>query len=490
MKRWLIIFLVLVGCEPFDLGAATYYVSTTGNNANAGTITSPFATINRAWTAVANNSDDIIYVRGGTYTYAMLGTTTLSGKDGIGVGQRISVFNYPGEIPIIDFLDYSGSSATEIIRIENCDYVHIKGLELRHNVQPVSGRLGYGLRVSYRVNNCIFENMNIHHCGGWGVVIYGGSNVDGYQSNNNLYYRIDSHHHSDRYSAGSGAWGGSDGFLLNSYNGYTYPSMGTVFRQCRAYWNSDDGWDNRLFNGNAIYDECWAFWNGYQPGYTSSDPDVEVQGGNGYGFKLGSRYAAHTATVMREMYNCIAFENRETGIQMEHSDGAYDMSSELYNNTAYGNGRAGFSCGAISVGTTWLRNNLSYANGYDIASDDPSIDDEYNASGSSYWRRRDFIPASTDFANLNSTGMDGARGEEGELPILEFLHLNPFGSMVDVGTDVGLSYEGSAPDIGAYEYGEEEEIPPTDPEVTGLVKYFYNNKWVFVTTRDTLVIKR
>jgi hypothetical protein len=75
MKKLLIIPLLLICLLS---SATTYYVSTTGSNNNSGTLSSPFATINKAWSMVS--AGDIIYVRGGTYTYAMMGQTVLSGK--------------------------------------------------------------------------------------------------------------------------------------------------------------------------------------------------------------------------------------------------------------------------------------------------------------------------------------------------------------------------------------------------------------------------
>lgn len=443
-----LIFILLCFVSTLSYGKI-YYVALYGNDNNTGDINSPYATPAFAFTRLTNGGCDTVYIREGVYTYSHLRSNTLQNKDGNSPTQRHLISNYPNEDVVFDFLDYTGTSATQILRIENCDFIHIRGIELRHNIQLPSGRLGYGFRVAQAVNNCLFSYLNVHHCGGWGVIIYGGSNTAGTQSSNNIFYRCDSHHHSDRYS--TDAWGGSDGFLINSYNGYAYPSMNNQFIDCRSWWNSDDGWDNRLFNGSLVYDRCWAFWNGYRPGLTMNDPDVKQQGGNGYGYKLGSKYAPHTSSILRVMHNCLAFENRETGIQLEHSDDQYDMSSRIYNNTAYGNGRAGFSHGAIQVGVTWLRNNLSFSNGYDIASNDVSISDEYNASTSSYWYRRDFIPTADDFVSLNSEGVDGERGVNGELPVLDFLRLKPTSALVDAGIDVGLPFSGNAPDIGAYE---------------------------------------
>lgn len=488
MKKLLIIILLFICIKAHS---ATYYVATDGSNSNPGTREAPFATINRAWTAVQNNSDDIIYIRGGIYTYSMIGVTTLSGKNGISTSRRLSIYNYPGEKPIIDFLDYTLTTATQIIRVEDVDFIHIKGIELRHNIQLLSGRLGYGLRIASRVNDGLFEMVNVHHCGGWGIVVYGGSDVNGLQSNRNVFYRCDSHHHSDRYSTRN-PWGGSDGFLVNSFNGYAYPSLGTIFIECRAWWNSDDGWDSRLFNGDVTYINCWAFWNGYQPGQTLNNPDIWEKGGNGYGYKLGSRRASHTTEVMRTMYRCLAFENREVGIQCEWSDRTEDghsFSSNIYNNTAFGNLIYGFLHGSLPVGTTWLRNNLSYGNS-DYVVNHSSIDDEYNASSSPSWYRRDFISVGYDFVSHESTGSDGPRGEEGELPELNFLKLYVISDLIDVGINVGLPYEGDGPDIGAFEFGSEPEPPITDPEIKGLLKLYYNGKWRMIKYQNNLTKKQ
>jgi len=45
----------------------------------------------------------------------------------------------------------------------------------------------------------------------------------------------------------------------------------------------------------------------------------------------------------------------------------------------------------------------------------------------------------------------GPRSPDGSLPILEFLRLRDGSQLIDRGTDVGLPYNGSAPDLGAYE---------------------------------------
>lgn len=468
--RYIIILLLLTSCvKPIDITGATYYVAIGGSDSNPGTtIGSPFKTLTAAFNVC--NAGDYIYIRGGTYSYSDIGLTTLSSRNGTS-GNPIRIFNYPNEHPVFDYQSYYPESTTRALRIDNCDYIHIKGLEIK-NLRQGSTGTNNGIYIGASSSNNIIENCNIHHIGGWGVVILGGSDTEGQESNNNHILNVDSHHHADRLTG----WGGADGFLMNSYRTSTtawpYASTGTVYENCRAWRNSDDGWDHRLFNGDVTLINCQAFENGWRPGATDEDADdMSTTGGNGYGFKLGSVRNAHTATVLRTMTNCIAFDNRETGIQCEWSDrtsGGYSFSSLLYNNTAYNNGMAGFSCGAIvAPAVTTLRNNISYNNGYDIVSNSSTISDEYNASSSSSWVRRDFIPVANDFESLFSTGMDRTRQEDGSLTDFVFLHLKTTSDLVDVGVDVGLSYNGEAPDLGAFETGV--PVSVTTPGVATIV---------------------
>jgi hypothetical protein len=47
--------------------------------------------------------------------------------------------------------------------------------------------------------------------------------------------------------------------------------------------------------------------------------------------------------------------------------------------------------------------------------------------------------------------MGDPRQPDGSLPVLSFLHLAGGSDLIDVGTDVGLPFLGSAPDLGAFE---------------------------------------
>lgn len=75
--------------------AATYYVATTGSNSNAGTISSPFQTIQYA--ASLASAGDTIYIRGGTYRERVNVPASASGTS----GNLTKFFAYTGETPVI-----------------------------------------------------------------------------------------------------------------------------------------------------------------------------------------------------------------------------------------------------------------------------------------------------------------------------------------------------------------------------------------------------
>ena len=59
---------------------------------------------------------------------------------------------------------------------------------------------------------------------------------------------------------------------------------------------------------------------------------------------------------------------------------------------------------------------------------------------------------SGDFVTTDFTANTGARQADGSLPVSSFLKLAAGSDLIDKGTNVGIAYTGSAPDLGAYEY--------------------------------------
>lgn len=101
----------------------TYYVATTGSNANPGTLAEPFGTIQYALDNAVTEGDTLI-IRGGTYTL----TSNINFPQSGTALNPIIIEAYPSEIP-----DINGNNvATNILNIVNQSYITIRGLSVRN----------------------------------------------------------------------------------------------------------------------------------------------------------------------------------------------------------------------------------------------------------------------------------------------------------------------------------------------------------------------
>jgi hypothetical protein len=434
-KEFLIIFCVSI-C--LTLTGNTFYISPNGKDSNIGTITQPFFTLNKAWTVAS--AGDILYMRGGTYNYS--GTCNITGKSGTS-GNLIKVWNYPGESPVISGVSNGNQS---IMTISNADYVHFKGIRFTNLAQQHNPRNGYyGVLLWKSVNHCTFELIETDHIGGWGITI-------GDNCSDLLFLNCDSHHNEDPYSneaPGTGdPYGGSDGFESGSHGSGT--STNITFRGCRSWANSDDGWDLRQADGVYTLDNCWSFWNGYQPSTVGSS---WTSGGNGVGLKLGGKTSPGTNSILRTIKNSLSFGNRMAGITPEPdaSDGSNNLGVLIYNCVAYQNGDYGIGNGNHS-NYALVRNCIAYNNNEDARIQTGMVHDHnsFDISGT---------VSDADFMSVNSSGVDGPRQADGSLPNISFLHLSTRSHLIDAGVDVGIPYSGNSPDLGAFEYQDPSSTP-------------------------------
>jgi hypothetical protein len=119
--------LVFAACGGGAHAATTYYVATTGNDADAGTLAAPWKTINHAAQVAA--AGDTVDVRAGTYPEYV--TVAHSGSAGAGY---ITFQNYPGEAPIVDGTNVAccGGSIRGLFNILSQSYVKVSGFEIRN----------------------------------------------------------------------------------------------------------------------------------------------------------------------------------------------------------------------------------------------------------------------------------------------------------------------------------------------------------------------
>jgi hypothetical protein len=390
-----------------DLSA--YYVSPTGNDLNSGTISAPFKTVTKA-VSVAGVGDSII-LRGGRHLY----TATISiSKIGTAAAKYYLVA-YPGEKPILDFSGMAVSSSNRGVSLSG-QYWHFKGIDFY-------GAGDNGMFMSG--SNNIIELCNFYENHDTGLQI-------GTGASNNLILNCDSYYNEDPTQ------GNADGFAPKLDVG-----TGNIFRGCRAWQNSDDGWDGLLNsnfgqNPSTRYENCWCFMNGY----TKSGA---LTSGNGNGFKMGGNLERHDATLT----NCLSAFNKAKGFDQNNNAG----SMILYNCTGYknggpaGKGNFGMNNNDPANGEVMIvKNSVSYLGG---------TSDVFRAVAqltANSWQDGHVV-TDADFAAVDSIGLRGPRKADGSLPDINFMHLASGSDLIDAGVSVGLSFNGAAPDLGCFETG-------------------------------------
>lgn len=422
---------LLIGAALFSSWSysAEFYVATNGSDTNPGTFSEPFASIARGQQAAS--AGDTVWIRGGVYEYAAgpgaSENAVLFNKSG-SPGNRINYWAYPGEVPVFDFFNYQPLERIRGFSVV-ADWLHFKGLELRGVQQTITNvNESWAIRVEGGGGDFnVFEQLNLHHNEGPGLFIQNGGN--------NLVLNSDSHHNYDPDRGGENA----DGFGSHSNDD------GNMFVGNRAWHNSDDGFDLINSPGTVIIENSWAWHNGYIP-------DTTIPAGNGAGIKAGgfllnpNNFPDPEDVPRHVVRGSIAFDNRVQGFYANHHPGGIDW----INNTAFDNSR-GFDLLNDVEPQDWpadhfLRNNVSFGNNTNLANANQAlIDDEFNS-----WNAG-FSVSAADFSSLNAIEVDGPRQADGGLPDLDFLRLAPASNLVDAGEDVGLPFEGPAPDLGAFE---------------------------------------
>ena len=139
--------------------------------------------------------------------------------------------------------------------------------------------------------------------------------------------------------------------------------------------------------------------------------------------------------------NCIAAGNVNDGF--DHNSNRGDI--EMYNCSAYSNGRN------ISFSNSNIANSLSIKNTASLAS---GSTDSFAATTTDItnnsWQNGIVITAD-DFVSLDMDLLSSARNTDGSLPNIDFMNLVLGSDLIDSGIDVGLQFNGGAPDLGAFE---------------------------------------
>ncbi|KPY83869.1 Pectate lyase [Pseudomonas syringae pv. tagetis] len=395
--------------------ATDYYVAPDGNDHAVGTKAAPLRSIMRAQQAA--RAGDTVYFRGGVYAYTSgvnscatrIDTVNAITLDNSGSeGRPIRYWAYPGETPVFDFSAMKDDCRVKGFNVTG-SWLHLKGLEVTGVPQQPENHLNHeSWGIWNNGSHNVFERLNLHHNMGPGLFIQNG----GY----NQVLNTDSHHNYDPYTS-NGAGQSADGFGAHIKAGHP----GNVFRGCRAWANSDDGFDLINAFSPVIIENSWAWQQGYLPGTLT-----KLEAGNGNGIKAGGYGGKYVPNGVRHIIrNSVAFDNKAAGFYANH----HPLALDFINNTAFSNGADYNMAGIAPDGSPTplgnLLNNIAYRGRLTINTE--GLDMAHNS-----WT----LPApvtDADFDDVSDTGWDAPRQPDGSLPVLRSFHLKSGSRLAGMG---------------------------------------------------------
>ncbi len=451
-----------------DFDGQIIHCSPAGNDTTGdGSEAAPFFSLQKA--ADMALAGDTIYMMAGTYVYDARININHSGKE----DAYINVVAKGGRA-ILDFsaMPYHSHSNNPYQGIRLCgSYWHFyriditnasdNGMLIERN-KPEGGSAEDIINATDQAHDNIIEECNFYRNGDSGLQL---KNL----AANNRIINCDAYLNCDE------GQGDADGFAPKLSVG-----DGNYFYGCRAWFNSDDGWD--VFfkkeggfgdNKTVILEECLAYKNGFL------DENTIASSGNGNGFKMGSDQGAMNVYMNR----CLAVCNKAKGFDQNHnagdiilnnctgmtlksiSDKAY--SYRIYESIAEGHSVALTNCIAINdnAATDKIDKNTGLPKPgeegkygeYGRFQVDTSLDGLTTTTC-------EFSKASpTEFTDItNHAQLIAPRNADGSLPYSTFAHIKEGSFLIDKGTPVsstiyrgtevnGIAFNGTAPDLGAYE---------------------------------------
>lgn len=420
------------------LCAKELHVSPSGKDVNAGTSASPFATIQRAEKSA--NAGDTVWIHGGKYkmsetqiarTQRNQAHVIFLSKSG-SPDKPIRYSAFADEKPEFDFSEVKPPGLRVTAFYIAGSWLHLKGIAVTGVQVTITGHT-QSICFDNEGDHNVYEQLQMHDGQAIGFWLGSGSH--------NLVLNCDAYRNYD-FTSENHKGGNVDGFGFHVPSG----SVGNVFRGCRAWLNSDDGFDLITTAEPLLIENCWSFYNGFDPSFKAL--------GDGNGFKLGgygSRTAAELPTPIprHTIRQSLAVRNRAAGFYANHQLGGIDM----LNNSAYLNSvNFNLLCRDAKNATDMpgyghkLKNNLGYKGRSEVSNLNAAT---CELSANSFDLK---LPLTEkDFAGLNEADLVQPRQANGDLPAVAFMKLKAASKAIDQGVDVGLPFKGKAPDLGAFE---------------------------------------
>jgi len=175
----LLILLTYISAA-FGQTNSSFYVATTGDDSNPGTLAAPWRTIQHA--ADTTRAGSTVYVRGGIYKELVTVKASGNARDGF-----ITFRSYPNETAALDAADFTPSGRSAVLTIQNKSYVRIMGFEIRNFRTAEHKLVPLGISVIGAGSHIELLRNNVHHIeqtfdgrdapgrggNGFGIAVYG-----------------------------------------------------------------------------------------------------------------------------------------------------------------------------------------------------------------------------------------------------------------------------------------------------------------------------
>jgi parallel beta-helix repeat protein len=438
------------------VGLRTFHVATNGNDANSGSLSSPWRTIQKA----ANQAlpGDVIYIRAGTHA-----GFSMNGRSGTAAAPIVFT-RYPGDArPVIN----GNGAVAYVINLQNLQHVKVSGLEVTG--AQASGQTGAGVQV-YASSNVVVSDNILHDNSAYGVRIYNstytiaerndiygnGTGVDVRNMGQGVQILYNDVHNQDRMLTNT-VGGGDDTGALGI--GFVRTTGATLAKGNRIWGNRapsyDYGYDggalevygasNVTMTENVMWDNEGVFESGTDSG-TACANNVFTRNiaydnnpnhlNQGLYLRCASNMLIAHNTFQNLDYWVYAIDRASTSYS-----GAID-GIRILNNAVSMNGGKIYSFGAnVPLSGYTIDYNLDYAPGGLVA----SVSGVGNAS------------TTAQFTSLTGKQSHGVNAAPGFVNGAAFdFRLTSSSSAKDKATvlsGVTGPYVGAAPDMGRYEYG-------------------------------------
>ncbi|UUO05566.1 DUF4990 domain-containing protein [Blastopirellula sp. J2-11] len=385
-----------------EVYAADWYVAPDGDDAQSGEIDAPLASVMKAQERAS--SGDTIYLRGGVYNkFAKTAKIFIYNVANHLHKSDLNYVAYQDETPIFDFSAAPTDRRVTGFLISGTNVtmrgVHVTGTPVGEQKQSECFRID-GSRASAHFYDCVAH-------GNAAIGFYWTNRSRGSATRCDAYDNVSTHPKS-----------------IGNIDGFGAHAERVEFRYCRAWNNSDDGFDSINARAGSLFDHCWAF--------------NHRAGGDSNGFKIGG-YGADPRTVppnpvpAHEVRFCISAWNGAKGFYANHQPG---RAAVWIRNSAYGNGGGNFNMlerradmsadipGELEV----LHGNLAYRG--PILKNDATPPE--NAIDNS-WTRPGVKVDADDFVSTDWKELMRPRAPNGDLPHIDFLRIRPDSDLQGLG---------------------------------------------------------